>query len=187
MSTIAAYHERRFAMYEEKMKHTLAKLLQTKSAEEATEEAVSELFGKALEDSKKAGINLESVVYEMLEGIESALRDSGNFRESYLKRASEQIVEIIHKDALKRLACEEHRMHTAQHRFNEVLASEESSIRDSVESLRHYASERGHSRLFARLKGLEMNAASRLSKMAERFGYNRYVKLHKKRTPHYDQ
>lgn len=174
-------------MYDEKMKHTLAKLLQTKSAEEATEEAVLELFGKALEDSKKAGVSLESVVYEMLEGIESALRDSDNFRESYLKRASEQIVEIIHKDALQRLACEEHKMHSAQHRFNEVLASEESIIRDSMESLRHYASERGHGRFFAELEGLEMNTASMISKMAERFGYNRDVKLHIKRTPRYDQ
>ncbi len=173
-------------MYEEEMRYTIAKLLQEKSTDEALEEAVSDIFGRALESSKKAGVSLESVVYEIMEGVEAGLEDSNRFSESYLNHASELIVATIHKEGMKRLACEEHKMHAAQHRFNEVLALESSYLKDSMESFRQYAVDKHHGILLTQLDRLEMKTASILRKMAERFGYNKYISLHKKRTSHYD-
>jgi len=174
-------------MYEEEMRHTIAKLLQEKSTDEALQEAVSDIFGRALEDSKKAGVSLESVVYEIMEGVEAGLEDSNRFRESYLNHASELIVATIHEESMKKLACEEHKLHAVQYRFNELLALESSYLKDSMESFRHYAKDKHHSTLLTQLDRLETETASILGKMTERFGYNKYISLHKKKDIHYDQ
>jgi len=173
-------------MYEKEMRDTIAKLLQEKSTDEAIEKAVSDIFGRALEDAKKAGISLESIIYEMMEGVEAGLEDANCFSESYLSHASEVIVATIHNEGMRKLAREEHKMHAAQQRFNDILALESSYLKDSIESFRQYAMDKHHNVLLGKLDRLEVKTVSILRKMAERFGYNKYISLHKKRTSHYD-
>ncbi len=120
----------------------------TKISEEI-KQILEKIYAQALEDNKKTGQSVESLTYEILEGIEEGLKIKDEQAEEILKTVADTITEIIHKSATKNIYKSHTNAHLAKERLKEVIELEKAHLLESMDAFKAYAEDRSY-KLFAK-------------------------------------
>ncbi len=159
--------------YRQEMKTCIEKLLKEKPAEEALKTAVEQVFSKALDESIVVGESIESVVYEVMEGIDESLAEEKK-KELYLHRASELILDAVHHKILEQLCRDEKNVLRAKAQLHETLEEGTGRLQAAMEAFRHYAEDKHRMKLLEDLHKTEQKTVELIHHLAEKFRYNKY-------------
>lgn len=110
---------------------------------------LEKIYSQALEDNKKTGQSVESLTYEILEGIEEGLRVKDEQTEEILKTVADTITEIIHKSVTKNIQKSHTNAHIAQERLKDVIELEKTHLLESMDAFKAYAEDRSY-KVFAK-------------------------------------
>ncbi len=110
---------------------------------------LEKIYSQALEENKKTGQSVESLTYEVLEGVEEGLKDKNKQTEEVLKKIANTITEIIHKSATKNIHKNHINAYLAQERLKDVIEMEKAHLLEAIDACRAYAEDRSH-KLFAK-------------------------------------
>ncbi len=108
-------------------------------------ETVHTLYFKALNESKKTGLSVESITYEMLEGIEEALEHLNHTRtQKLLHDISETIAEVIHSCAQENISHKYRNVQLAKEKLQDTIEMEKAHLAESMDAFRAYAKDHQH-------------------------------------------
>jgi len=135
-------------------------------------ELLEDYYRKALYESKKTGQSIESMTYEILEGM----TESSLFKEACAEEVLENILDII-GNTLKESAQEsiyrkKKKLYWAQMQLSETIETEQSYIMESLEACREYAKEKSLKTLEARLHQYESKLSDSIYILADKIKYN---------------
>ena len=147
--------------------------LQESPYNEKTIEKTIELFYlQVLKEAKITGHSVESVTYEVLEGIEEGLTTKPEKVEETLKHASRQMADIIHQSAKVTICEKKRKVHFAKVELRETIEAEKAHLAESLEAFRHYAREKSYQNFEMSLHEREKEIAGYIQKIADKFQYN---------------
>ena len=127
-------------------------------------EAVHALYLKALNESKKTGLSVESITYEILEGIEEALEHLSKTRTQKLLHAiSETITQVIHSCAQENISHKYRNVQLAKEKLHDTIEMEKAHLSESLEAFKAYAEDHKHDDFAESLQLLQQ----RLERMSE--------------------
>ncbi len=159
--------------YSEKMRTAVAQYLRSgRNADDAAREAIESLLPELLRDTKRVGESLESMVYEMLEGVEKGMGDV-QAKDVALQQAFERMIEIIEVCAKQDICRDRKRVTAAKAQLDERIAMEKAHLHEALEAFRHYARDTHRQSLIEKLHLLESAVVKRALSLGEKFGYNR--------------
>jgi len=101
-------------------------------------------YAKALEEAKSTGHSIESITYEILEGVEDGFRDKQEMIEDGLSCSIDIIIDLLHHSALLDIQRHQKRVDHAQNALKEKIASEKANLIDTLETFKHYANDNRH-------------------------------------------
>lgn len=126
--------------YREEMKQMIMGLLTKMPPEnEKLDRAIRKVYAKALEEAKQTGGSIESMTYEVLEGIEEALSIYPELIESTLQRSAFLMADLLHHSAKVDIAKREKRLACAKDALDEVIKAEKMHLMESLDAFKAYA------------------------------------------------
>ncbi|RUM61447.1 MAG: hypothetical protein DSZ03_08430 [Sulfurimonas sp.] len=117
-------------------------------SQEGTEvtQKVMDLFKKVYADAiggaRKTGQSIESITYEVLEGIEEGLISKDHQTEDILNEVAEEMVELIYKHAQENIRRSQIKKNLAEEHFYEAIEKEKAHLLASMETFQMYAKEK---------------------------------------------
>ncbi len=111
-------------------------------------EVLKTVYTKALYESKKTGQSIESITYEILEGVEEGAKLKPEKMQEVLKNAAEEITELIHESAHECISQSHKAANIAKSRLQDTIEAEKSHLLESIEAFKSYAKDKSH-HLFA--------------------------------------
>ena len=129
-------------------------------------------YDKALEEAKATGHSIESITYELLEGVERGMRVNPDAVEEALALASEVMVDLLHHSAVEDIARKQKQLMFAKAALEETVEREKSHLQDSLETFRVYAQEHGHHRFVRHMSHMEKMIGVYMGKLAGEIKYN---------------
>jgi hypothetical protein len=124
------------------MKLEIEKLLeQIPPHEKQIDRVIRRVYARALEESKRTGSSIESMTYEILEGIENGLSSSPELIEETLQRASLLIADLLHHSAKEDIAKKERKIALAKAALLQTVEAERQHLMESLDAFRAYAQE----------------------------------------------
>jgi len=133
----------------------------------ATEECVWSVFEKALSHTKTTGQSLESIVYEILESIESESRD-----EEDLIRYVEILTATLLQHAQDEISCSHQKYMLAHRTHEENIAREYALIDEMFDTLADYAKESRNKRLLKECTSKKKAHLESMHRLCVEIGYN---------------
>ncbi len=143
--------------------------------EDAVNEIIEDVYKRALQEAKVTGQSVESVTYEILEGIGEALEDKN---ELILQNATDKITKIIHDSAHNCINLSAKKAHHANLQFEETFEREKEHLKESLDAFKAFAKEHSLSKLTMHLTKTEASVKSLIHSLSEKF------KSHKKGENH---
>ncbi len=134
--------------------------------EDAVYAIIEDVYKRALDEAKVTGQSVESVTYEILEGIHEALHDKN---EMILQNATDRITQIIHDNAHNCIDMSAKRAHNAHLQFQETLEREKAHLTESLDAFRAFAKEHALHKLTLHLKKTDESIKSLMYKLSEKF------------------
>ncbi len=160
--------------YRQEMKTCIEKLLKEKPEDEALKTAVERVFGKALDESRLVGESIESVAYDMMEGVDEGLAEEEQ-KETYLHHASELMIDAIHHKAVDQLCRDKKNILRAKAQLHETLEKEKERLQNAMEAFHHYAQDKHRMNLLKDLHKTEQKTVVLIHNLTEKFRYNKPI------------
>ena len=155
--------------YKEEVKTKIGAIKDGEEAYEArVSEIVREVYARALEEAKITGESVESVTYEILEGIQEALLDR---HEEILRKVSEKMIEIIHDQANDCITVKHQKARQAQQALEETIEREKAHLNESLEAFRAFAREKSLSRFAHHLQQMEAHVKGLIHGLTQRITF----------------
>ena len=129
-----------------------------KELEAYVTEILNTLYTKALMESKKTGRSVESMTYEILEGLEEGLHEHQydiEKIETILHQASDTITKIIYSYAQENIAKSDKNLRVATQKLKETIAAEKANLLESMEAFKAFAADHKHPKLTQKLHETE--------------------------------
>ncbi len=142
---------------------------------------IENLYEKALYESKKTGHSLESVTYEILEGLEEYCKVHPQEIEEILENCSIIIINIVHEAALKSLEKKNQKIIQAKLQLIETLEAEKSNLMETLHTFKSYAKENTHSSFQKSLHQTESDIIDKICILSDNI--KDYVKINEKGIP----
>ena len=153
------------------MLETLPPQPEDQTYEKAILDRLETLYTKALRESKKTGLSVESTTYEILEGLEEALHQHGLDKtqvQTILHHASESITEVIHTCAQESVSHSHHNLMIATQKLQETIEAEKAHLLESMEAFRAYAKDHAHVDFEKKLSDLQQKLNQLLHTVTEK-------------------
>ena len=127
-----------------------------KELEARVTEILNTLYTRALAESKKTGHSVESITYEILEGLEEGLNGHDKEEiETILHNASETITNLIHSCAQESIFKSNKNLQAAAENLKETIAAEKAHLLESMEAFNAFAADHKHPELTQKLHETE--------------------------------
>lgn len=126
------------------------------------------IYSRALEEAKITGQSIESITYEILEGLEEALCSQNRQIAHALEDAAEKMADIIHRNAKEDIAHHQKLTQIAQERLAERIDTEKAHLHELSEALHRYADEKAHRHLSDKLHSLEAKIKSLITSLTQK-------------------
>ena len=134
------------------------------------------LFKKALEESKSTGQSVESITYELLEGLEEAYTLQQEKIEDILQKASQVIIDIIHDSAKNNITKKHQKVNSALDELINTVEFEKYNLKESLDAFKHYALDHNHKNFKENLINLELSVIKRINKLSNMIKYKLQIK-----------
>jgi uncharacterized protein YutE (UPF0331/DUF86 family) len=139
--------------YKDEIKTKLAELSSSNDSRELEariNKTVQIVYTKALNESKKTGQSVESITYEILEGLEESLNTMHKNRvEELLHSASQTITDVIHRCAQENISHKNKNVQKAINHLHDTIEAEKAHLLESMEAFKAYAHDHTH-KIFAK-------------------------------------
>ncbi len=134
---------------------------------EKIEKALSVIYTRALEEAQKTGQSIESITYEILEGLEERLGSRFDKEEmaQLLHAISQKITQIIHTFAQDRISHSERNLQIAMERHTETVEREKAHLLESMEAFKAFAADHAYETWKKKLQELEKRISDLLSSL----------------------
>ncbi len=139
--------------YRQLMKEEMEKMSSNRTL---FEKKLRKVYAQALEEAKRTGYSIESMTYELLEGMEEGLPLSSSEKESSLLHASKIMLDLLQHSAAEDIDRSERRLQVAQEALHESMESEKRHIQQTLETFKEYSHAHGHQKWEAALKEIEV-------------------------------
>jgi hypothetical protein len=106
---------------------------------------IKNLYEKALYESKITGQSIESITYEILEGLEEYYKVQPQETEEILNHCSTIMINIVHETALKTLENKNKKIIQAKIQLIETLEVEKTHLWETLLTFKNYAQDNSHS------------------------------------------
>lgn len=126
---------------------------------------IEEVYQKALEESRITGESVESVTFEILEGVEEVLFAH---HESTLAKVSDKMTDIIHQSAKICIDTREKKLEHAIVDLRESVAREQSHLQESMRAFHAFSKEKSLRRLRGHLLEKEKHIQALLQELSQR-------------------
>ncbi len=136
------------------------------------ESVLKDVYKKALYESKKTGQSIESITYEILEGIEEGVGLKSEKMQEILKNAAETITELIHESAHESIFKSHKAAFVATEKLQDTIEAEKSHLLESIEAFRAYAKDKSHHIFENNLHKTEKKVVTWIDKIADKIDYN---------------
>ncbi len=100
------------------------------------------VYDDAIKRAKKTGESIESITYEILEGLEEGLMSKHQDIEPVLKVAADTMVELIYDHAQENIRNSQIKKDLAQEHFKETIEKEKAHLAASMETFQLYAKDK---------------------------------------------
>jgi len=149
--------------YKSEIKYQIEMALSSESQDEVKAIAIIEkIYEKALEESKKTGHSIQTITYEILEGIEEGYASAPERVEPILQNATAIITEVIDHSAKEKIEKQHQQFILAQEALLESIEAEKAHLGDSLEAFEHYAYDHEHHHLKQSLHLTEVNILKKI-------------------------
>lgn len=146
--------------------------LESKSQDNVKTMAIIEkMYEKALEESKKTGQSIQTITYEILEGIEEGYASAPERVEPILQNATAIIAEVIDHSAKERIKKQHQQFILAQEALLETIEAEKAHLGDSLEAFEHYAHDHQHGHFKQSLYMTEVNILKKIHFLSNMLQY----------------
>jgi len=145
--------------------------------EKKIEKTIELFYVQVLKEAKMTGHSVESVTYEVLEGIDEGMTKKPEKVEDTLKSASRSIADIIHKSAKKTICEKKRKVRFAKAELRETIEAEKVHLNESLEAFKHYAREKSYRKFEMSLQEREREIVEYIHKITDKFQYNHIHKI----------
>jgi len=164
--TRSSIHEGRQMSYKDRIKTAIEAIPKEEDCfDEKVLEQVEAVYQEALEDARVTGESVESVTYEILEGLEEALLERD---ETLLTKATDKMTEVIHNSAQNCISAGTRRVDLATRQLEETVEREKAHLIESLEAFKAFAAERSLHRFSSHLAETESRIKNLMHKLGER-------------------
>jgi len=139
--------------------------------EHTLQKDVVDIFEKALSHTKQTGQSLESIVYEILEGIEE-----GKKSEESLIESTDSIAHILLQHAEDEMDYSYKKYLMAEKAYQENIARQYAFVHELLETVTHYASDHDHKQLLKRCSDQRSSLMQHMNEIREKISYNHELK-----------
>ena len=162
--------------YKNEVKHKIEMALGTESQNDVKTMAVIEnMYEKALEESKKTGQSIESITYEILEGVEEGYASKPQKIEHILQNATTIIAQVIHHSAQAKIQKQHKRVSLAHAVLLDTIEAEKAHLGESLEAFEHYAHDHGHHHFKKSLHLTEINILKKIHFLSNMLQYKTII------------
>ncbi len=109
--------------------------------------AVEHVFSRALEEARVTGQSIESIVYEILEGVDEALGVRQEHKERILSAAVERMAKTMQQDAGRAVERSAEALRLARMRFDESIEREKAHLKEMLGAFLGFAQEKAYKRV----------------------------------------
>ncbi len=143
------------------------------------DKVIEEVYTRALEESKKTGQSVESITYEVLEGLEEGYTKKTEMLEEVLKRAILVISKVIHQSAMENILKKDERIHLAKLQLENSIEEEQMRLKDSLDTFKHYAEDKSYKTFKVYLEEIESEIEEMVNLLENKMQYNHTINLQK--------
>jgi transcription initiation factor TFIIIB Brf1 subunit/transcription initiation factor TFIIB len=158
--------------YKDEIKTKLAELSfsdDNKGLETHINDIIKTVYRKALDESKKTGQSVESITYEILEGLEESLNSMHKNRvEDLLHSASQTITNVIHRCAQENISHKNKNVQRAINHLQDTIEAEKAHLLESMEAFKAYAHDHTHTLFAKNLHHLQEKLTKMIHTVTER-------------------
>ena len=159
--------------YKNEIKRNIEMALNTNSQSDVKMISVIEnMYRKALEESKKTGQSIESITYEILEGLEEGYALKPHKVEHILQHATTIIAQVIHHSAKEKIEKQYKQVTLAHTVLLDTIEAEKSHLSQSLDAFRHYAHDHGHHHFKESLHQTELNILKKIHFLSTMLKYS---------------
>jgi len=158
--------------YTDELQEGITDIRNSKNPQKNLYQYIETLYEKALYESKKTGQSLESITYEILEGIEASHMLFSDELEEVLHHCSLLMLHTLHNTALRSLKAKKQKIQQAKSQLLETLETEKASLWEILHTFKNYAEENRHTHWKKSLHQTEsaiINQITILSKKVESY------------------
>ena len=142
--------------------------------ESRIKEIIEDLYIKALDESKRTGQSVESITYEILEGLEEGLNTlHRDLVEQLLQAASKTITDIIHKSAQENISRKNRNIQLAIDKLHDTIEAEKAHLIEAMEAFKAYADDHTHRHFAENLHHLQERLEKLLHTVTDTIKENR--------------
>jgi len=132
---------------------------------------IRNLYEKAIYESKKTGQSIESITYEILEGLEESYEAYPEGLEDVLNKCSMIMIDVVHVSALNSIEKKNQKILQAKAELIETLETEKSYLLEALYTFKDYAEDNTHSNFQKSLHQTESDIIERIYALAEHIKY----------------
>ena len=129
--------------------------------------SVEQVFEKALSHAKQTGQSLESIVYEIFEGVESCKKD-----EEALMKSVDIITQLLLQHAQDEMAYSYKKYLMASEAHEENIAKHYAFVYELFDTLKYYAKEHQYTKSLNTYKEKKSAHIKHMDKISAKVGYN---------------
>lgn len=167
--------------YKSEIKHQIEMALKSESQDDVKTMAIIEnMYETALEESKKTGHSIQSITYEILEGLEEGYASAPQRVEDILQNATRIIAQVIHHGAKEKIEKQHKQFILAQEELLESVEAEKAHLSESLEAFEHYAHDHQHSHFQQSLYRTEINILKKIHFLSNMLQYKTTLEASKR-------
>jgi len=118
-------------------------------------DSIKSIYIKAIEDSRKTGQSIESITYEIMEGVENSLDKLEN-KEEILNLVSKNIIKVLYSNIKTTILKSKQRALFANKKYYDTIEKEKDNLVISIETLKDYAKDNHYNNFEKNLKYMEI-------------------------------
>jgi len=162
-----------YMSYRDDVREKIIRILETMPDEtKAFERVIRQVYAQALEEAKRTGHSIESITYEVLEGVEEGMETAPHRIEEMLEKASLIMADILQHSAQEDIVRRYRRIIFAREALEETIEAEKRHMMESFDAFSAYAQTRGYRRFGENLYRIGSTMMQQIEKLVEEIVYN---------------
>ncbi len=126
--------------------------------------SIKSIYIKAIEESERTGQSIESITYEIMEGVEKSLSKLDN-KEEILNLVSKDIIKILYSNIKINILKSKQRAVFANQKYQNTIEKEKDNLIASIETLKEYAEDNNYNNFAENLKFIEIKISEWIEKI----------------------